>query len=168
MTLRVFLIEDSPVIRESLAPAMEEMAPVKIVGFADDEPSATVWIAAHSEDVDLLVIDVLLRRGSGLDVLRKASKATNVCKVVLSNYATPDVRRKCLELGAARVFDKSTDIEALIQFCACLHTGEPGRGFGEPASSEVRGVRRRRVRIAPAAFAPACSRDPACSRGTTK
>jgi DNA-binding NarL/FixJ family response regulator len=45
--------------------------------------------------------------------------------VVLSNYATADMRRKCLELGAHRVFDKSTEIDALIQYCGQLAAGEP-------------------------------------------
>ena len=129
MTLRVFLVEDSPVIRENLAAAMEELAPVQIVGFADDEPAAMNWIAANPEGVDLLVIDIFLKRGSGLEVLRAASKLTKACKVVLSNYATPDMRRKCLELGADRAFDKSNEIEALIAYCARLNDGEtsPGR-----------------------------------------
>ena len=98
MTLRVFLVEDSPVIRENLAAAMEELAPVQVVGFAEDEPAATIWIAANPEGVDLLVIDIFLKRGSGLNVLRTASRMTTACKVVLSNYATLDMQRKCLEL----------------------------------------------------------------------
>jgi len=48
--------------------------------------------------------------------------------VVLSNYATPDMRRKCLELGADRVFDKSNEIDALIQYCGRLAAGETGHG----------------------------------------
>ena len=44
--------------------------------------------------------------------------------VVLSNYATPDVRRKCLELGADRVFDKSNEIDALIAYCGALAAGD--------------------------------------------
>jgi len=40
--------------------------------------------------------------------------------VVISNYATPDMRRKCLELGAARVFDKSREIDDLIAYCSSL------------------------------------------------
>jgi DNA-binding NarL/FixJ family response regulator len=40
--------------------------------------------------------------------------------VVLSNYATPDMRRKCLALGADRVFDKSHDIDALVLYCQQL------------------------------------------------
>ena len=128
MTLRVFLVEDNPVIRENLAAAMEELAPVQVIGFADDEPAATNWIDAHPEGVDLVVIDIFLKRGSGLDVLRAASKLTEARKVVLSNYATPEVRRKCLELGADRVFDKSNEIEALVAYCARFDAGETGHG----------------------------------------
>jgi len=128
MTLRVFLVEDSPVIRENLAAAMEELAPVRVVGFADDEAAATNWIAANSESVDLFVIDIFLKRGSGLNVLRAASKLTQAYKVVLSNYATPDMQRKCLQLGADRVFDKSNEIEALVAYCASLNDAEAGPG----------------------------------------
>jgi DNA-binding NarL/FixJ family response regulator len=38
-------------------------------------------------------------------------------RVVLSNFATPEVRRRCLALGAAEVFDKSRDLDALIDYC---------------------------------------------------
>ena len=43
MTLRVLLVEDNPVIRENLAAAMEELAPVRIVGFAEDASAATKY-----------------------------------------------------------------------------------------------------------------------------
>jgi DNA-binding NarL/FixJ family response regulator len=128
MTLRAFLVEDSPLIRENLAAAMEELAPVRVVGFADNEAAATNWIAANSESVDLFVIDIFLKRGSGLNVLRAASNLTQACKVVLSNYATPDMQRKCLQLGADRVFDKSNEIEALVAYCASLNDAEAGPG----------------------------------------
>ena len=128
MTLRVFLVEDNPVIRENLAAAMEELAPVRIVGFADDVSAATKWTAANPEGADLLVIDIFLRRGSGLEVLRATSKLTKARKVVLSNYATSDIRRTCLEQGADRVFDKSNEIEALVAYCAHLNGDETGQG----------------------------------------
>jgi DNA-binding NarL/FixJ family response regulator len=42
--------------------------------------------------------------------------------VVLTNYATADMRRKCIELGAHRVFDKSNEIDALVLYCKQLAT----------------------------------------------
>ena len=119
--LKTFIVEDSPVIRESLIATLEELAPVKVVGVADDEPSAARWLASAGAGVDLLIIDIFLKAGSGLGVLATAGRMANAhtC-VVLSNYATPDMRRKCLELGATRVFDKSHEIDALIDYCVRL------------------------------------------------
>jgi DNA-binding NarL/FixJ family response regulator len=76
-----------------------------------------------------VIIDIFLKTGSGLGVLRAASALTPpMSLIVLSNYATPDMRRKCLELGADRVFDKSNEIDALILYCTRLQSGETGAG----------------------------------------
>ena len=126
-SLKAFIVEDSPVIRENLIAALEELAPVKVVGTAEDEPAAVKWLGDAAHDCDLVIIDIFLKRGSGLGVLRAASELRRpVSLVVLSNYATPDMRRKCLELGANRVFDKSNEIDALIAYCARLSDGETG------------------------------------------
>ncbi len=127
--LKAFIVEDSPVIRENLTAALEELAPVQVVGTADDEPSAVNWLVGANHDCDLVIIDIFLKRGSGLGVLRTASDLRKpMSLVVLSNYATPDMRRKCMELGANRVFDKSNEIDALILYCARLAGGDTGHG----------------------------------------
>jgi len=126
--LKAFIVEDSPVIRENLIAALEELAPVQVVGTADDEPGAVNWLVA-SHECNLVIIDIFLKRGSGLGVLRAASALRRpMSLVVLSNYATPDMRRKCFELGASRVFDKSNEIDALILYCARLADGETSPG----------------------------------------
>jgi DNA-binding NarL/FixJ family response regulator len=127
--IKAFIVEDSPVIRENLAAALEELAPVHVVGSAEDEPAAVSWLAAEGQECDLLIIDIFLKRGSGLGVLRAAGELHRpMSLVVLSNYATPDMRRKCMDLGADRVFDKSNEIDALLQYCARLANGETGHG----------------------------------------
>ena len=123
--LKAFIVEDSPVIRENLIAALEELAPVKVVGTAEDEPAAVKWLGKGEHDCDLVIIDIFLKRGSGLGVLRAAGDLHKpMSLVVLSNYATPDMRRKCMELGASRVFDKSNEIDALIAYCMRLADGE--------------------------------------------
>ena len=83
------------------------------------------WLGSNERSCDLVIIDIFLKRGSGLGVLRAASELHKpMSLVVLSNYATPDMRRKCLELGASRVFDKSNEIDALILYCARLAEGD--------------------------------------------
>ena len=48
--------------------------------------------------------------------------------VVLSNHATNDVRWRCAQLGADAVFDKSTEIEKLVDYCLSERVKvEPGK-----------------------------------------
>jgi DNA-binding NarL/FixJ family response regulator len=117
--IKTYLVEDSPVIRESLIATLEELAPVLVVGTAADEGTAVKWLSVPEQAVDLVIVDLFLKGGSGLGVLRAAkSMPRHHVMVVLSNYVTPDMRRQCLALGASRVFDKSHDLDALIQYCS--------------------------------------------------
>jgi DNA-binding NarL/FixJ family response regulator len=119
--LRTSLVEDSALLRENLVGALEELARVDVVGSAEDESTATRWLAANQEQCDVAIVDIFLKRGSGLGVLRLAQTLSSPIRVVvLSNYATSDIRRRCAELGAARVFDKSTEIDELVEFCSQL------------------------------------------------
>ena len=123
--LKTYIIEDSPVIRQSLIETLEELVPVTVVGFAEDELTALDWLAEPRNPVDLVIVDLFLKSGSGLGVLRNMKPSLLPCKiVVLSNYATKDIRQKCLELGADQVFDKSTEIESLIAYCGDLADGQ--------------------------------------------
>ena len=125
--LKAFIVEDSPVIRENLVAALEEMAPIEVIGTAEDESGAVAWLGSPENHCDLVVVDIFLKSGSGLGVLKAAASSPSSLKlVVLSNYATPDMRRKCLELGADRVFDKSNEIDALLLYCSRLAAGGDG------------------------------------------
>jgi len=131
--LRTYIVEDSPVIRENLIATLEELVPVEVVGTAESESTAVRWLARPNPAVDLVIVDIFLASGSGLGVLRAAMNSAPGYKlVVLSNYATPDMRRRCLELGAHQVFDKSSDIDALIRYCGDL-AAEVQAGGGAPS-----------------------------------
>ena len=117
-SLRAFIVEDSPVIRENLVATLEEMTPVRVVGTAEDEATAVRRLTDPSQPVDIAIIDIFLAQGSGMGVLKALLDAgTSVERVVLTNYATEDVRRHCIALGAAKVFDKSGEIDALVEHC---------------------------------------------------
>lgn len=119
--LRVFIVEDSPVIRQNLVGALEEMAPVTVVGHAEGAEGARVALTRHPPLCDLAIVDLFLRDGTGLDVLRALRDHDHpLARVVFTNYATAELRRMCLVLGADRVFDKSTDIDALVNYCISL------------------------------------------------
>ena len=136
--LRAFIVEDSPVIRENLVAALEEMLPLKVVGTAADETSAIQWLSDPHNDCELGILDIFLQRGTGLGVLKAVREARPEVKlVVLSNFATPDMRRACLDLGADKVFDKSNEIDSLLNYCARLADGGGGGDSGDSGAASL-------------------------------
>ncbi len=125
--LRVFIIEDSPVILELLITTLSEVLGVEIVGTAADEPTAVAWMrSAEPDRADVVIVDLFLARGSGLSVLQMAGDiALRASRVVLTNYATPVVRERCSKLGALKVFDKSTELYGLVQFLGEIGSPSP-------------------------------------------
>ena len=118
MKLRTYIVEDNATIRENLIGTLEELADVQAIGTAETEDAGKAWLTSNPAEWDLAIVDLFLRQGSGLGVLeacRKRNKAQKM--VVLSNYATPDVRMRCAQLGVDAVFDKSNEIEALVDYC---------------------------------------------------
>ena len=126
-SLDVYVVEDNVIVLESLIGALEELAPVHVVGTAADESVAVDWLDARGDRCDLVIVDIFLRTGSGLGVIAAARrKRPGAALVVLSNYATDEMHARCLASGADRVFDKSRDIDQLVAYCIALATRGPG------------------------------------------
>jgi two-component system OmpR family response regulator len=116
MTFRTYIVEDSSTIRENLAETLKELAQVEFVGATETEHEAKRWLAGN--DWDLAIIDLFLREGSGLNVLQAVRRKRPEQRIlVLSNHSSRDVRWRCKQLGADAVFDKSTELEALVEYC---------------------------------------------------
>ncbi|QJW83690.1 response regulator [Ramlibacter terrae] len=117
MPFRAYIVEDSSTIRDNLIETLKELAELEPVGTSETEHDGKRWLAAN-DHWDIAIVDLFLREGSGLNVveaLRKRKPAQRV--VVLSNHATADVRWRCAQLGADAVFDKSTEIDAMVEYC---------------------------------------------------
>jgi DNA-binding NarL/FixJ family response regulator len=119
--LSVFVVEDNATIRQNLVATLEEMAPVRVVGYAETADGAIAALGQGAVPCDLAIVDLMLRRGSGIEVLAELHRHANrVRRVVLTNHASPHVRQQCLALGAERVFDKSGEVEGLLDYCEAL------------------------------------------------
>ena len=107
--LRVLLVEDSPLIRERLAESIADPGRIEIVGQADSEQAAIGMLGAAPWDA--MVLDLQLRHGTGLGVLRAliSRRPANVKVIVLTNYAFPQYRAKSMALGADYFFDKARE-----------------------------------------------------------
>ena len=118
MALITYIVEDSETIRENLISTLEEIAPVKVVGFSSTELEASIWLSEHNRDWQLAIVDLFLKDGTGLGVLKGCQYRNAYQKVVvLTNYATDDIRSRCIELGADAVFDKSRELDQLLEYC---------------------------------------------------
>lgn len=118
MRLKTYLVEDNPTIRENLIATLEELVDINAVGISDSENDAKAWLQDNPDDWDLAILDLFLKQGSGLGVLSACRDRKPTQKVVvLSNYATADIRQRCAQLGVDAVFDKSNEIDALVEFC---------------------------------------------------
>ena len=116
--LRTYIVEDNATIRENLIGTLEELACIKALGWAETEGEAKGWLAKHDGQWDLTIVDLFLKQGSGLGVLEACrGRMPRQRVVVLSNYATADMRKRCTQLGADAVFDKSNEIDALVEYC---------------------------------------------------
>src|SRR3954452_1665628 len=62
--LKAFIVQDSPVIRENLVAALEELVPLVVVGSADDEAGAVGWLTDARNACDIAIVDIFLRSGS--------------------------------------------------------------------------------------------------------
>jgi len=116
--LRTYIVEDNATIRENLIGTLEELTCVKAAGFAEAENEGRAWLMQNEDAWDLAIVDLFLKQGSGLGVLEACRNRRPGQKVlVLSNYATADMRKRCAQLGADAVFDKSNEIDALVEYC---------------------------------------------------
>jgi DNA-binding NarL/FixJ family response regulator len=121
MTFKAYLVEDSPVIRENLVGFLEDVTDAKVVASASTEEEAVAWLHQHTGDWDLTIVDLFLRRGNGLGVIRACRhRAPHQKVIVLSNYANAAMRERSRQLGADAFFDKSAEIDLLLDYCERL------------------------------------------------
>lgn len=124
--LQVFLVEDSPIIRERLVESLAAPGRVEVVGHADTEHAAVA--ALRGTGWDVLVLDLQLKQGTGLGVLKAlaGTRPVGATVIVLTNYAIPQFRERCAALGADFFFDKSREhhrVRGVIEARLARHDG---------------------------------------------
>jgi DNA-binding NarL/FixJ family response regulator len=112
--LRVFVVEDFAPVRDLIIENLEEIGGFELAGFAESEESALAWLGRHRCDV--LILDLELRQGNGLGVLKALAvdePAAKPVKIVYSNHAGANIRRLAAQFGASHFFDKTLDTPKL-------------------------------------------------------
>ncbi len=112
--LRVYLVEDSPHVRDLLLDFLNVPGEIEIVGNADNEIESVAAMLA--DPVDAVIVDLKLREGSGMAVIEKlrAAKLNPEPKIIVfTNHPFPEIRARAMQLGADYFFDKSADYDSI-------------------------------------------------------
>ena len=107
---KVFVAEDSPLIRDRLVEMLVEVDGVTVVGAVETPEDAIAGIVRTNPDY--VVLDYQLKGGTAVDVLRAVHpQLPATVFLVLTNHANPQYRRICVEAGASFFFDKSLEFD---------------------------------------------------------
>lgn len=120
--MKALIVEDSPEICERLRSMINGIPGIKLIGNVDNEADAVRNIGAAQPD--LVILDLTLAIGNGMEVLRQVKlQGFSGMVIVLTNYAYPQYRNKCMGLGADYFLDKSQEIEKLNELLISLGNG---------------------------------------------
>jgi two-component system, OmpR family, response regulator len=123
--VRILLVEDSRILAERLSEAIEQIADVHFIGTAETEAAALALVTR--EPVDMIIVDLHLRQGSGFGVMRAlAAMQFKPQIIVLTNYDLPEYKNAAFALGATHFLDKARDYgrlpEVLNEICESHHS----------------------------------------------
>ncbi len=118
--VRVFLVEDSPFVRERLVESLTVVGAIEVVGQVEGEAEAVA--ALRSMPWDALILDLELRQGNGFGVLKAIGRQrpAGAKVIVLTNYAVKPMREASLALGADFVFDKMRESQRVREVLTAM------------------------------------------------
>ncbi len=110
--IKVLLIEDSVVLAERMADDLREIPEIQLVGTVDSEVEAIA--AMDRQRIDVVLMDLQLRQGTGFGVLRAVRRMEHKPRIViLTNYDLPEYKSAAAQLGVVDFLDKARDFERL-------------------------------------------------------
>ena len=111
--MTVLIVDDSLIIRQRLAESLGGIAGIEIIGEARGAWEALEMV--EDSRPDFLTLDLRMPAGDGLTLLGELQKMETAPLVaVVTNFATAEYRKRCMELGAFAFLDKSSQIDELI------------------------------------------------------
>lgn len=124
--LKVYLVEDSPLLRERVIESLAENGTSRVVGTADSEEEAVNGILDCKPDA--VVLDIQLRKGNGFNVLRRLNAlplARRPLVVMLTNHNTPGYRLRAYAAGTDYFFDKASEFHCVSKVMADFAGQQP-------------------------------------------
>ena len=112
--MKVLIADDSELMRKRLITLISGLEGIDVIEEAEDCGETIKIIRELNPDV--VILDIRMPGGSGMDVLRQIKKKkTGPTVIIFTNYPYPEYRKKCMELGASFFFDKSTEFKKISE-----------------------------------------------------
>lgn len=112
--MKVFIVDDSALVRERIITMISEHPGIEITGQAENALEGIDSIRKLKPDV--VILDIRMPGGNGIEVLKNIKKnSSGPTIIILTNYPYPQYRKKCMEAGADFFFDKSTEFNKIIE-----------------------------------------------------
>jgi len=112
--MRLFIADDSEILRSRLVEMLSEFNEIEIVGETGYAQEAVESIMELIPDV--VILDLRLPDGNGINVLKKIKKADSSIRVIIfTNYPYYQYRKRCLDAGAEFFFYKATEFEKVLE-----------------------------------------------------
>ena len=112
--LKVFIADESSLVRECLAALVSDIKGIELVGQAGDAYEALGAIRQLKPDV--VILDMRMPGGNGIQMLEAIKKsAAAPVVIVLAAFPYPQYRQKCLEVGADYFFDKAIEFAQVVR-----------------------------------------------------
>lgn len=119
--MKILLVDDSAPVREHMKPLLSVIPYVEIIGEAETPCAALQLI--HNLRPDVVILDIVLKEGSGFEVLAEVKKwRDSPIVIMLTNYAAAPFRKKAQEEGADFFFDISTEFEKFVELLQQMRT----------------------------------------------
>jgi DNA-binding NarL/FixJ family response regulator len=118
-SLKVFIADDSVMVRDRLRNLLSDLALVEVVGEAGDGQQALDEIRALQPEA--VILDLSMPRMSGIQVVKQLREERNPAVViVLTSHSTAEYQNECLQAGANFFLGKVHDIDKLEGILAGL------------------------------------------------
>jgi DNA-binding NarL/FixJ family response regulator len=110
----ILIVDDHPMMREGLSVRISAQADMRVCGEAADEADALQQV--HDIRPDLVIIDLSLRRGHGLDLIERIKTGHPAVKMlVISQYEESLYAERSLRAGAMGYINKRECQENVVQ-----------------------------------------------------
>jgi DNA-binding NarL/FixJ family response regulator len=113
-SLKIEIVDDTPIVRERLREMVQTMATFTIVGEAGTPDDAIAIF--ERERPDVIILDMKLKGGTGIDVLQAIRRVNKDVQIIVwTNFPYERYRAISKAMGADYFFWKATEYDKLIE-----------------------------------------------------